>query len=447
MGVVFSARHIQLRERVALKLLIPNMLSNHVVVERFAREARAAVRIKSEHVVRVFDVGCLPSGAPYMVMEYLAGNDLRYSLKNNRYFEIDQAIKFILQACEAVAEAHSLGIVHRDLKPENLFCITRPDGGLSIKVLDFGISKVCVDEAGSIVPALTRSIGLIGTPLYASPEQIVASRDVDSRADIWSIGVVLYELLTCRLPFNGAGAVGHYAHHAEVTFPSMRAHRPALPEALEAVIRRCLGKTRGERYANVAELALALLPFAPLTSRESVQRICGVLKARYQPPQIAPPTETLTNLDLSAKTHVATQSRAPNHVGLIAAVVLGLLVVAVGSVFALRALTRTSPSVIVATVSTALSVSPSHPASLQSSPPPPLAPPEVSSLPSSAPITSQPVSRSLSVKVRTNPSRSQPASTEPVVTKRVKLQSDNCDPPYNLDNRGRKVFKPECFTE
>ena len=142
MGVVVAAHHLQLDERVALKFLLPEALGNAEAVARFAREARAAVKIESEHVARVIDVGSLENGAPYMVMEYLEGSDLAAWLRERGPLPVEQAVDFVLQACEAIAEAHALGIVHRDLKPANLFCVAAPDGLLSIKVLDFGISKV-----------------------------------------------------------------------------------------------------------------------------------------------------------------------------------------------------------------------------------------------------------------------------------------------------------------
>src|SRR6202167_5914469 len=166
MGVVVAAHHIQLDEKVALKFLLPDALHNSDAVARFAREARAAVKIKSEHVARVSDVGTLPNGAPYMVMEYLDGVDLAAWLHERGTLPIEQAVDFVLQACEAIAEAHALGIVHRDLKPANLFCIRRADGNLSIKVLDFGISKVTTPGAPAHGVDMTRTNALVGSPLY-----------------------------------------------------------------------------------------------------------------------------------------------------------------------------------------------------------------------------------------------------------------------------------------
>src|SRR6188768_2962187 len=183
MGVVVAATHLQLGERVALKFLLPQAIHNPEAVERFAREARAAVKIKSEHVARVSDVGLLESGAPYMVMEYLEGYDLSTWLQQRGPLPVEQAVEFILQACEAIAEAHALGIVHRDLKPANLFVIQRADGVLSVKVLDFGISKA----TGLIGSGdMTTTSAVMGSPYYMSPEQMGSTKDTDTRADIWA---------------------------------------------------------------------------------------------------------------------------------------------------------------------------------------------------------------------------------------------------------------------
>ncbi|MGC4091034.1 MAG: serine/threonine-protein kinase [Polyangiaceae bacterium] len=205
MGMVVAARHIVLDERVAIKFLLPDALSSDEAVARFEREARAAVRIKSEHVVRVTDVGRLESGAPYMVMEYLDGEDLSNWLRLRGPLPVEQAVDFVLQACVALADAHSVGIIHRDLKPGNLFCVRRSDGQLVIKVLDFGISKLTeaarVSEPGGF--SVTKTAAVMGSPLYMSPEQVQSAKDVDARSDIWGLGVVMFELLTGVGPFLG----------------------------------------------------------------------------------------------------------------------------------------------------------------------------------------------------------------------------------------------------
>jgi serine/threonine protein kinase len=279
MGVVVAAHHIQLDEKVALKFLLPEALGDVEAVARFAREARNAVKIKSEHVARVIDVGTLPNGAPYMVMEYLEGGDLAAWIKQRGAMPVEQAIEFVLQACVAVADAHALGIVHRDLKPANLFCVRRSDGQLSVKVLDFGISKLTEGMGTGSGMAMTRTAALMGSPLYMSPEQMRSAKDVDAQTDIWALGIILFELITGRPPFQ-AGSVTELAIKVnnEAT-PAIRSVRPDVPSELEAVISKCLQKDRRHRYRNVAELALALLPFAPKRARASVERISGIIQA------------------------------------------------------------------------------------------------------------------------------------------------------------------------
>ncbi|HEX6765337.1 MAG TPA: serine/threonine-protein kinase, partial [Polyangiaceae bacterium] len=169
MGVVVSAHHVHLKQRVALKFLLPDLASNPNVVERFLREAQSASTIRSEHVVRVSDVGVLASGAPYMIMEHLEGSDLAKVLLERGRLPVTRAVDYVLQAMEALAEAHGAGIVHRDLKPSNLFLTERADGSPLIKVLDFGISKVTKSDGDASSRSLTRTAGLMGSPLYMSP--------------------------------------------------------------------------------------------------------------------------------------------------------------------------------------------------------------------------------------------------------------------------------------
>jgi serine/threonine-protein kinase len=275
MGVVVAAHHIQLDEKVAIKFLLPQALASSETVARFAREARAAVKIKSEHVARVSDVGTLESGAPFMVMEYLQGGDLSDWLKQRGALPIEQAIEFVLQACEAIAEAHALGIVHRDLKPSNLFATRRADGSMTVKVLDFGISKTNKDPAGM---QMTATSSIMGSPLYMSPEQLQSSKDVDPRSDIWSIGIILYELLTGDSPFQAETMPQLVVGIMSTPPPPLRNKRPEAPRGLEQVILKCLEKDRGKRFQTIGDLAVALLEFAPKRSKISVERITGVMR-------------------------------------------------------------------------------------------------------------------------------------------------------------------------
>ena len=272
MGVVVAAHHMELDERVALKFLLPIVLEDAEAVGRFAREARAAVKIKSEHVARVTDVGQLPNGSPYIVMEYLHGLDLSAWVEERGPLPATQAVEFVLQACEALAEAHMLGIIHRDLKPSNLFCIQRADGQLSIKVLDFGISKV---TGAAAEKQLTQTADLMGSPHYMSPEQMRSSKAVDARTDVWSLGVILYELVSGVMPFDGATAMEIAVKVATEQPASLRVVRADAPAALEQVVSRCLEKDRDARYRDIGELALALRDLAPPSARASVDRILG----------------------------------------------------------------------------------------------------------------------------------------------------------------------------
>jgi len=195
MGVVAAATHLELGHRVAVKVLRDELAANPTIVERFIREARAVVGLRTEHVCRVLDVGRQPSGAPYIVMEMLDGSDLARAIAQ-RPLPVTTAVEYVMQACVALAEAHHAGIIHRDLKPANLFVTRRPDGGPCVKVLDFGIAKAV--DAGA---HLTHTTGAMGSPGYMSPEQLQSARDVDQRTDIWALGVTLYQLISGRLPF------------------------------------------------------------------------------------------------------------------------------------------------------------------------------------------------------------------------------------------------------
>ena len=275
MGVVVAAYHLQLEQRVALKFLRASALRDPSGRARFDREARAAARIRGEHVARVLDVGHLESGAPYLVMEYLEGLDLSAWLSRRGPLPVELAVDFVLQACEAVAEAHSLGIIHRDLKPANLFCVHRPDGLPSIKVLDFGISKTAPGDASEA--HMTATSAVIGSPLYMSPEQMRSPREVDTRADVWALGIVLYELLTGRTPFASETLPMLVLRIAQEPAPPIWIHRGDVPAPLAAAISACLVKDRERRTRSVGELAAAIAPFASVRGRVSASTIERVL--------------------------------------------------------------------------------------------------------------------------------------------------------------------------
>jgi serine/threonine-protein kinase len=199
MGVVAEAVHLRFEERVAIKFLHPDVCDSDEARERFEREARAAFKIKSEHVARVLDVGSMPHGVPFIVMELLEGSDLADVLESQPGVAVEVAVDYLVQVCEALSEAHGQGIVHRDLKPENLFLVPRHDGTSCVKVLDFGLSKVTTGQRRE--RALTTNAQPMGTPQYMSPEQWASAADVGAATDIWSLGVIAYELLTGVQPF------------------------------------------------------------------------------------------------------------------------------------------------------------------------------------------------------------------------------------------------------
>ena len=269
MGVVVEARHIALDERVALKFLLPEYAQVPEAAQRFLREAKNAVKIKSEHVARVSDVGTLESGAPYMVMEYLEGHDLSGVLEKTGVLPVPDACDYIIQGCEAIAEAHSYGIVHRDLKPANLFLSKRPDGTGIVKVLDFGISK----SGGNAVDNLTKTTAAMGSALYMSPEQMQATRSVDHRTDIYALGISLYELLAGKQPFY-ADTLPQLCAEILTGIPTpIRVLRPDVPEALAQIMLRAYARDRAQRFQSIAEFVIALAPYAPARAQQTVERV------------------------------------------------------------------------------------------------------------------------------------------------------------------------------
>lgn len=287
MGFVVAATHLHIDEPVALKLLYRSFAADGEIVKRFMREAKAARKIRSEHVVRVLDVGTLESGAPYLVMEQLQGQDLEQILRRMGRQPVATALDVILQASEALAEAHVQNMVHRDLKPANLFVTKRPDGDALVKVLDFGISKV-TGAGGSDLGQTKAGDALLGSPQYMAPEQLRSLKDVDARTDIWALGAMLYEMLTGSTPFNGMSLPELCSAILDKPPPPVRAVRPDVPPGLEAVILACLAKEREARPQDVAALAAALAPFAPPTVQASASRIGGVFRTARFPTTAAP---------------------------------------------------------------------------------------------------------------------------------------------------------------
>ncbi len=274
MGRVLAATHVTLGSTVAIKLLKTEALKFPEVPRRFLREARSASRLRSEHVVRVSDIGQLPTGEPYMVMEMLHGIDLAAMIEQGAV-PPGAAVEYIAQACQGLAEAHALGMVHRDIKPANLFVTRRPNGAPLVKVLDFGIATAA---AGDVDHNLTTTLTVIGSPSYMSPEQLRAARDVDPRSDIWSLGVTLYELLSGEQPFVAPTLTALTLKIVSEPHTPLR----NVPRELTAIVERCLAKEREDRFANVAELAAALAPLFP-NGRVHAEMVAGSLSGAVPP--------------------------------------------------------------------------------------------------------------------------------------------------------------------
>ncbi|WP_394823674.1 serine/threonine protein kinase [Pendulispora albinea] len=321
MGMVFAAQHMIMGQRVAVKMLLPDALIVPSAIERFHREAQAAANIRNEHVVRIMDVGHTETGAPYIVMEYLVGSDLGELIERRKNIPIQEAVDYVLQTCEAMADAHRIGIVHRDLKPGNVFLTRRSDGTPLIKVLDFGISKLGEEMMGQKQWQLTRTHVMMGSPLYMSPEQIRNAKTVDRRSDIWSLGIILFELLTGQLPFEGETAIAICAQVAADPPIPLRLLHPEMPEELEDIILRCLEKEPEQRFDDVAALAEALAPFASEAGRASAVRVRRTLSDASQMPTLnaarikVDPPRKATPRPL-AKTDASWQKKAMREAGL-----------------------------------------------------------------------------------------------------------------------------------
>lgn len=319
MGAVYGAYHRLLGRKVALKFMLPEHVEKREYAARFLREAQAAAAIGSEHIIDVTDVGETQDGCPYLVMEYLEGEDLDKILGREGSLAPTRAVGLVLQACRALAAAHERGIVHRDLKPENLFRTFRDDGSEWIKVLDFGIAKVH-DSFGDASTRLTATGTMLGTPMYMAPEQACGAKHIDERADIYALGSILYELLTGRPPFDGETYNEIIVKIATQDPLPPTALRPKLDPDLEAVIMTAIAKDPDERFGTVLELARALLPFGNSTGmtfplqavepREKEAVVSAVSPTALSPaPQLSPGGDADKNVSGTAETVVVNEPK------------------------------------------------------------------------------------------------------------------------------------------
>ena len=311
MGLVLKARHLRLDEPVAIKVLHQSLASDPSMAARMLREARAALRLSSEHIVRVMDVDTLENGVPYMVLEDLEGYDVASLAKKRKDpMPWEHVVAIMDQACRALAEAHALGIVHRDLKPANLFIVKRPDGRRVVKLLDFGVSKLDLPREAPI----TKQGDILGSPRYMSPEQ-VKGMPLDGRSDIWSAGVVLYELLTGTAPFAAPNFAVACRRVLDETPTPLLTLRPDVPAGLAAAIERCLEKDRDRRFPDALALRDALAPFGVLSHRSGSQMtlpdIGELLSSDAPAPVIPPPSPSVAPAPSSAHDPLSSPSAPP----------------------------------------------------------------------------------------------------------------------------------------
>jgi len=268
MGIVYRAHHLTLDQPIALKVLFGDAASRDTSVERFAREAQAAARISTKHVARVMDAGALADGRPFIAMELLEGENLetRLERENGGGIPVQDACDYMMQALTALGHAHAAGIVHRDIKPPNLFICKDADGQELVKVLDFGISK---SHHSARRDKVLTGQSVLGSPAYMSPEQLRNASNIDARADLWSVGTVLYELLTGKLPFDAESVGEIFAAILEKDPVDPREVRGDLPEGLAEVLLMALRRDRDERFLTAIEFAQALAPFTSERFRET----------------------------------------------------------------------------------------------------------------------------------------------------------------------------------
>lgn len=280
MGWIVAARHRDIGLRVAVKILRPTKIAS---APRLLAEAQIGAKLRHPNLREIFDYGHLQNGLPYIVMEYLTGHDLATFAAEGPLPVLD-AVRYVRQACAGLSQAHAAGIVHRDLKPENLFLCRSYDGGSTVKVLDFGVCKVLDTSVWKVAAGATAAGIAVGSPLYMSPEQIRVRKELDVRSDIWSLGVILYQLTTGRVPFRAPGlAALSVSIVTDVPIPPSR-RRKEIPPALNRIILRCLAKDPADRYPSVDELARELATveatmLATRGSRRTIRKMTAVVVA------------------------------------------------------------------------------------------------------------------------------------------------------------------------
>jgi len=270
MGAVYEGRNTSTLKRCAVKVLLSaELASSGEIVQRFFREARASSVLESDHIVQIFDSGADPAtNYPYMVMELLQGEDLEHTLRRNGTLPPLVAAKLVLQAAMGLAKAHEQHTVHRDIKPANIYLTRRESGEMVVKILDFGIAKVKMEKFSETSAGLTRTGSMLGTPLYMSPEQARGAANIDVRSDVWSLGIVLYELLSGSLPYSDASSLGELmVSIITADLPLIQDKAAWVPPELAEIAHRAISRDINKRYKDAGELRDALIAIIPDGSR------------------------------------------------------------------------------------------------------------------------------------------------------------------------------------
>src|SRR5450432_63007 len=477
MGVVVAARHVQLGQRVAIKFLRASALGDPASAARFLREAQAAVALTSDHVTKVLDVGVLPSGAPFMVMEHLAGVDLAEHLQRSGPMAIADAIDALLQACEAIAEAHARGIIHRDLKPSNLFVSRRIDGAPFVKVLDFGISKTSgPGGVGAGGGGLTATGLAMGSPSYMSPEQIRNAKAADPRSDVWSMGVILYQLLTGVAPFAGETIGETFARIISEDPVPVRQLRPEVPEGLAATIAQCLERPIERRLQTVAQLAMQIAPFGAADAAIAAQRVVHVSRSAGAAPAGGETLAAPSPARGSGTNEASSASRPPSAwqqsgtspapprpparaawAVLVAGTLIAIVAVAIGARWRHHADPELTPTPTRAAAAQALPeavVASTTTLSVVEVPALEEAIPDAGKVQTLSARDAgarqheprQPVTSTATVTSTITSTVTSTATATAVTRPPPKPPpKPDCDPSYTLDDTGQKHFKPECF--
>jgi serine/threonine-protein kinase len=461
MGSVWVADHAALQTQVVVKFMHVQLSGDRDSVLRFSREAAAGANVKSPHVVQVLDHGIAPDGAPFIVMELLEGSDLAAHCERNGPMTPVEVDHVISQTCKALARAHERGIVHRDIKPQNIFLTNVGGGELFVKVLDFGIAKASGGQQA--ITSATKTGALMGTPYYMSPEQTVGAKGLDHRTDLWALGVVAFESLTGRKPFEAETIGGLAVAICSGPMPVPSRVNAALSAEVDRWFSQACARDVAQRFASAKEMADAL--HLAVTGRTSDQRFSGEVRSslRASDAPDAPPAvmaalpaeaEPVHGLGLTTRAPVSgdgeDMSFLPSRRGRIALVIGAVALLAGGAVVGLRAVAiqppaespaagaRDAPPVVPTPAAPPATSTPVVLAALPGVPPP-----VASAFDRKAPSPGATALKQGATAVAATPGPKAAAAGKGAPA--AAARAPNCDPNYTLDANGEQHFKPECF--